>query len=370
MIKRVPRILDLAFVMDCTGSMGSYIETSKQQIMNIAKMISEKEEIQKIRFALICYRDHEPQDKTYITRVFDFTEDLSTMQDYVNTANAQGGGDLPEAVADGLHELLNISWFSDAVKISIFIADAPPHGLKQGDTWSGCPSGHDPIKIARECAKRGIIVYSVACEPAVSNNPPTGDFMKAIAEITEGRYVPLSGAHLLPKIIMGAADEEADLEALIKEVKQQVENLGGIEEMAEEEIVNRIHSKLKKKGIMTAQMDIDERETSKVKYSAHYTSAKDLRSAVEDYTEEMKKYMKGRGIEVPKLTKALSMSRKSVKHGRVEKSLEMESEGFRVSPALLRESSPPPQEIAVSKKEISSEQVKRMLGRVKKRKKG
>ena len=52
MSERIPQIIDLAFVMDCTGSMGSYIDISKRQIMNIAKKINDKKEIKAIRFSL------------------------------------------------------------------------------------------------------------------------------------------------------------------------------------------------------------------------------------------------------------------------------------------------------------------------------
>ena len=47
------------------------------------------------------------------------------------------GGDAPEAVADALHQVLKLSWRPTAVKICVFISDAPPHGL-------GTSSDHFP----------------------------------------------------------------------------------------------------------------------------------------------------------------------------------------------------------------------------------
>lgn len=51
---------DLAFAMDCTGSMASYIESAKNNIRAIVEEIvrSEKSDI---RLALVEYRDHPPQ---------------------------------------------------------------------------------------------------------------------------------------------------------------------------------------------------------------------------------------------------------------------------------------------------------------------
>ncbi|CAF5217705.1 unnamed protein product, partial [Rotaria magnacalcarata] len=53
-------ILDLVFVMDCTGSMGSYIASATSNIRDIVQeiVISEKSDI---HLALVEYRDHPPQ---------------------------------------------------------------------------------------------------------------------------------------------------------------------------------------------------------------------------------------------------------------------------------------------------------------------
>lgn len=53
-------ISDLAFAMDCTGSMGSYIDSATQNIRAIVEEIvtSEKSDI---HLALVEYRDHPPQ---------------------------------------------------------------------------------------------------------------------------------------------------------------------------------------------------------------------------------------------------------------------------------------------------------------------
>jgi hypothetical protein len=52
--------LDLVFVMDCTGSMGSYIASATSNIRSIVEeiVISEKSDV---RLALVEYRDHPPQ---------------------------------------------------------------------------------------------------------------------------------------------------------------------------------------------------------------------------------------------------------------------------------------------------------------------
>jgi len=51
------------------------------------------------------------------------------MKSWLDATEACGGGDIPEAVADALHEVHQLSWRTSAVKIAVLISDAPPHGL-------------------------------------------------------------------------------------------------------------------------------------------------------------------------------------------------------------------------------------------------
>ena len=126
--KHDSKCLDLAFAMDCTGSMGSYINSARDNIRKIVEEIvaSEKSDV---RLALVEYRDHPPQDKSFVTRTHDFTGSAKTMKGWLDHCSADGGGDTPEAVADALHDILKLSWRQDATKICVCISDAPPHGL-------------------------------------------------------------------------------------------------------------------------------------------------------------------------------------------------------------------------------------------------
>lgn len=104
-----------------------------------------------------------------MTRVHGFTNKVAEMKGYLEQSSAQGGGDNPEAVADALHDCLNLSWRPEAAKICILISDAPPHGLvAAGDSFpDGCPAGHDPLSIVRKMAERNITLYIVGVEPPI-----------------------------------------------------------------------------------------------------------------------------------------------------------------------------------------------------------
>ena len=115
-------LLDLAFCMDCTGSMGSYIENARNSIRTIVEEIvaSEKSDV---RLALVEYRDHPPQERTFVTRTHDFTPSIKEMKNWLDACSANGGGDAPEAVADGLHDTLKLSWREKSTKICVLISD-------------------------------------------------------------------------------------------------------------------------------------------------------------------------------------------------------------------------------------------------------
>lgn len=252
--------LDLVFLMDCTGSMGSYIAKGKESIMNIVEKVKSSEKAD-VRFCYIAYRDHPPQDKSLITKTHDFTTNPRDMRKYLSLYNAQGGGDGPEAVTEALHESLKVNYRKNAIKICVLIADAPPHGLGcSGDGFpNGNPNGYDPVKIAKEMAERGIILYVVACEPSLSGYAGAHDLMAGLAQITEGRYLPLTGAHLLPDVIIGGAKEEVSLANLEQFVQDQMNQIKSEKpNISTDEMNEKIAESMKKRGMKTVVNDVEE----------------------------------------------------------------------------------------------------------------
>lgn len=83
-----------------------------------------------LKIGIVNYRDHPPQDNTYLTQIHNLTNNIIKTKIFINRTQSWGGGDIPEAVCCGLDVCLNkLKWRDDAVKVVILIADAPPHGL-------------------------------------------------------------------------------------------------------------------------------------------------------------------------------------------------------------------------------------------------
>ncbi|CAF3378834.1 unnamed protein product [Rotaria socialis] len=248
-------ILDLVFTIDSTSSMAPYIQSAKNNICSIITEIVANEKSD-IRLALIEYRDHPPQDATFVTRVHDLTSNIDEMTSWLEDCNAEGGGDLPEAVADALAAVLKLSWRPESTKICILISDAPPHGLDQnGDTFpNGCPAGHDPARIVRDMAEKHITLYSVGAEPSIV---PYRDFFMALAYITGGQYVPMVNAQLLAKVIVGGVREEISLDRLMRDALPDIDReMNNAEaEGADEKVKSkRLRDMFSSKNIRSKQM--------------------------------------------------------------------------------------------------------------------
>ena len=142
-------IIDIVFCCDTTGSMSSYIERSKTTVKKIISDILSlgKEGGERtVKFAFVAYRDHPPQDASYVTRVQGLTDE-PTLQSFLGTVSAAGGGDGPESVLDGIYDSIHkVGWRDKSLRYIFHIADAPPHGREytdgSGDGFpSGCPCG-------------------------------------------------------------------------------------------------------------------------------------------------------------------------------------------------------------------------------------
>jgi hypothetical protein len=127
-------------LQDATGSQKPYIDSARDAIQSICSKISSSTSLSAglIRFGLIAFRDHPPQDRTFVTQNFGFTSSNSIKQ-HLDGLSATGGGDACEASTAALAEALKMEWREEASKVVVLITDAPPHGI--GEVGDGFPSG-------------------------------------------------------------------------------------------------------------------------------------------------------------------------------------------------------------------------------------
>ena len=176
-VGRRPR-LDLVFMVDATGSMGDEIDKLKASMRAMAQQIAQLPGQPDICYGLVAYRD---RGDAFLTRTHDFTNDLGAFQSLLARVHAQGGGDTPEALNEALHEVVHgLSWRSDAARMVVLVADAPPHLDYGGPQYD--------VDMQAALAK-GIKVFAVGA----SGLNPVGEYIfRQIAQYTAGRFVFLT----------------------------------------------------------------------------------------------------------------------------------------------------------------------------------
>lgn len=169
--------VDICFVIDTTGSMSSFIQAAKQHLL---KMLSTLGAINGLdwQIGLVEYRDHPPQDNSFVKRTYPLTSDLKKMEKAINGLAATGGGDGPEAVYDGVQAACKeMPWRKHSCRFVILVGDAPPHGFElverkddgtftmsktSGDHWpNGCPCNLTSKSVAATAEETRITLYSI-----------------------------------------------------------------------------------------------------------------------------------------------------------------------------------------------------------------
>jgi hypothetical protein len=144
------RVVDLAFVLDTTGSMSEEIDAVKQTIKAVSDQLSTAQT--DVRIGLVEYKD---RSDCMLTRTFPFSSDLRAFGASIANVSASGGGDMPEDMHKGLDAALDkLMWRGDAsTRMIVVIADAPPQFYAQSNDYANS---------AKRAAARGIKLYTVA----------------------------------------------------------------------------------------------------------------------------------------------------------------------------------------------------------------
>ena len=175
-----PVPLDIEFVVDATGSMGDEIAQLKASLSNIATRIDALPAKPDVRFALTIYRD---RVDSFLTRTWNFTPDLAGFEQEIAGVTADGGGDDPEDVQQGLYDALHKpAWrAAGAAKLMVLIGDARPHLDYANDP--------DYVTTAVDAARMGVKIESLAA----SGLDDTGEYIwRQLAEITQGQFLFLT----------------------------------------------------------------------------------------------------------------------------------------------------------------------------------
>ncbi len=197
-----PKSIDIAFVVDATGSMGDEIQYLKLDLQEIIKKINDTLPQLKINLGSVFYKD---TTDDYLTVYSDFSQDIKVTSDFIADKSAGGGGDYPEAVHRGLDVAINkMSWTEESIaKIIFLVLDAPPH-----ETPSVIAELQQLISKASEY---GIRIIPLACSGV---DKSTEYILRSMALLTNGTYTFLTDDSGIGNPHIKPSTDQYDVETL------------------------------------------------------------------------------------------------------------------------------------------------------------
>jgi hypothetical protein len=158
--------IDLAFLLDATGSMNRHINDTKHVVRRLvtrARMRALKIDVKTMRLGLVAYRDFQDGERHFET--LQFTEEETKFNRFLENLEARGGGKAAEDIFGGIEKATNeLNWkTSSKARLLFMIAHTPCHGRKFHNTWSlsdeypnGDPKNRKLSKLMNDLASEGI----------------------------------------------------------------------------------------------------------------------------------------------------------------------------------------------------------------------
>lgn len=172
-----PNRVELAFIVDATGSMGDELEFLKDDLADVIQSVKNDDATLDIYTSSVFYRD---EGDDYLVRKSDFSNNINNTLDFINDQSAAGGGDFPEAVHTALKTgIEELQWSASAkTRLAFLLLDAPPHHHQQiiGEIQHSI----------KEAAKKGIKIIPIT---ASGIDKETEFLMRFFSISTNSTYV-------------------------------------------------------------------------------------------------------------------------------------------------------------------------------------
>jgi len=115
--------IDLVLVIDATGSMAPLIGATKRRIE--AVVVGLRRVVPDLRVRVVFHRD---RGDDFLTASSPLTHEVRVLEDFIASVPAGGGGDMPEAVLEGVRAAATgTKWREKSQRVVIVFGDAPPH---------------------------------------------------------------------------------------------------------------------------------------------------------------------------------------------------------------------------------------------------
>ena len=217
--------VDLCFVVDTTGSMNPFINAAREALLETISTLCKRDGVD-LQIGLVEYRDHPPQERSFVTKHHALVSDLKKMEKIINNLYASGGGDHPEAVYDGVCEAAVLTdWREHSQRFIMLVGDAPPQGYNvRRESRRACTCGLDIAKVTAAAEEKRALVHAL---PMANDAATIGAFTE-IARGTGGACAETTNANSIVKRIEEMLDREfcnLQFDGEVLEVASEFSNL-------------------------------------------------------------------------------------------------------------------------------------------------
>mmetsp|Transcript_40608 Transcript_40608/g.46170 ORF Transcript_40608/g.46170 Transcript_40608/m.46170 type:complete len:893 (+) Transcript_40608:147-2825(+) len=174
-----PNAMDLAIVLDTTGSMCDELNFLQDELDNVLSLFLQRlGRIIDLRVAVVFYKD---EGDVYVVSETDFTDIDSAMRQ-LKSEMCNGGGDYPEAVHSAWERASDLDWRGsneNVARVAFLIGDAPPHR----------PQIQSAFEAALRLRANGVRLYGLA---ASDTNDVLEYLLRMVALLSHGRHMWLT----------------------------------------------------------------------------------------------------------------------------------------------------------------------------------
>jgi hypothetical protein len=174
--------VDLCLVDYTTGSMSPFLDAARRHLLDAIETLRADARLD-LAVGLVEYRDHPPQDSTFVTRVHALETELERVRRVVAGLQPQGGGDAPEAVFDGVYDACaGLAWRAYSRRFVLLVGDAPPHDVRAHEgIGTPCRCGLTQHTVTAAAEQHGVTIHALPLTAGA-----TSDAFQALAEGTGG----------------------------------------------------------------------------------------------------------------------------------------------------------------------------------------
>jgi hypothetical protein len=217
--------LDVALLVDTTGTMGTYVGELRRHLVETIAEIDRQ--VDGARVGVVAFKDHghEGEEETYLTRALPLTADRARLLEFVGSpalAPGEGGGGA-EAVECALRVARGMSWrpVEEARRVIVLVGDKPPHGAGL-DALSACPYHVDYRDEVDALARAGVVIHTVQ----VGDHLVTRRVFEFIAATTGGSFLDLEHVRDLPSLVASVCLKEGAGELSLMGYRRRLEAMG------------------------------------------------------------------------------------------------------------------------------------------------